>query len=246
VRTLSLTLPGGRRIEDHAHAWAQLIYASEGVMTVTTDAGSFVVPSRRAVWAPAGAPHSIETTGRVSMRTLYVRPDAAAGARDRVRVVAVSPLLREAVLRVVSLGTLRLGSARDERLLGVTLDELEDTGEAGLELLWPIDHRARGVAARAAAALSSDETLAGLARGSGASARTLERAFRRETGLTFGRWRQRARLLEAMRLLATGEPVSAVAPRMGYRSVSAFVAMFRRSVGTTPGRCFARLEEQRD
>ena len=70
------------------------------------------------------------------------------------------------------------------------------------------------------------------------SARTLERIFQEETGMTFGRWRQQLRLLQAMRLLAAGRPVTAVALEVGYESPSAFIAMFKRTLGTTPHRYF--------
>ena len=77
-----------------------------------------------------------------------------------------------------------------------------------------------------------------MARRVATSARTLERIFQEETGMTFGRWRQQLRLLQAMRLLAAGRPVTAVALEVGYDSPSAFIAMFKRTLGTTPHRYF--------
>jgi AraC-like DNA-binding protein len=67
-----------------------------------------------------------------------------------------------------------------------------------------------------------------------AGARTLERLFQKETGMTFGKWRQQLRLLHALRLLAGGRSVTAVALEVGYDSTSAFIAMFKRTLGTTP------------
>jgi AraC-like DNA-binding protein len=72
----------------------------------------------------------------------------------------------------------------------------------------------------------------------GCSNRTIERLFQTDTGSTFGQWRQQQRLLHALRLLASGKPVTAVAVNVGYESPSAFIAMFRRSLGTTPSRYF--------
>jgi AraC-like DNA-binding protein len=43
----------------------------------------------------------------------------------------------------------------------------------------------------------------------------VERLFRVETGLSFGRWRQQLRLIEPLRLLAAGEPVTTVALEVG-------------------------------
>jgi AraC-like DNA-binding protein len=77
-----------------------------------------------------------------------------------------------------------------------------------------------------------------IARRAGASRRTLERIFRKETGMSLGEWRQQARLLHAMRLLARGEPVTSTALEVGYESISAFIAAFSRVVGTTPGRYY--------
>jgi AraC-like DNA-binding protein len=67
-----------------------------------------------------------------------------------------------------------------------------------------------------------------------ASARTLARHFQSETGFSFGAWRQQARVLEAMGRLGSGQPVTQVAFDLGYESVSAFSAMFRRASGASP------------
>ncbi|MEE8274655.1 MAG: helix-turn-helix domain-containing protein, partial [Alphaproteobacteria bacterium] len=48
-----------------------------------------------------------------------------------------------------------------------------------------------------------------------------------------------ARLLAALTRLATGEPVTTVALDLGYDSPSAFIAMFRKALGETPGRYFS-------
>ena len=66
--------------------------------------------------------------------------------------------------------------------------------------------------------------------------RTLERRFRGETGMSFGMWRQKARLLDSIRLLAEGESVTHAALECGYSSVSAFIAAFKGTFGCTPGR----------
>jgi AraC-like DNA-binding protein len=77
------------------------------------------------------------------------------------------------------------------------------------------------------------------ARDAGISGRTLNRIMTLETGLSYGRWRQRARLLAALVSLARGEPVLNVALDLGYDSPSAFTAMFRRELGDTPSRYFS-------
>ncbi|MGE3174462.1 MAG: helix-turn-helix transcriptional regulator [Planctomycetota bacterium] len=235
VRTLGLRMPAGYRIPPHAHEWHQLVYATEGVMTVETPGGAWVVPSERAVWIPAGCEHAVAMTVTTHMRTTYVRPDLAAELPTRCFVLPIPGLLRELVLEVARLQMLSVDVASHRHLTAVLLDQITVTREAALVLGLPTDPRARRVADRARADLAAVPTLAELARGCGASARTIERLFRRETGATFGRWLQRARALHALQRLAAGDSVTMAGLAVGYDSTSAFIAMFKRVIGTTPG-----------
>jgi AraC-like DNA-binding protein len=47
-------------------------------------------------------------------------------------------------------------------------------------------------------------------------------------------WRQRLRVLRALPMLDEGRKVEAIALDLGYAGASAFIAMFRRLMGTTP------------
>lgn len=199
-----------------------------------------MVPSLRAVWVPAGTRHRTIATGSTEMRTLYLHPSLGRGrGLDLCRVVAVGPLLRELILRVIDRQMLRADEPRDARLAAVIIDELRTTRETPLDLRLPIDERARRVAERVIAAPASKKTLVELASGCGASGRTIERTFRRELGMTFGRWRQRARLLHSLKLLAGGASVAACAHEAGYETSSAFIAAFKGQLGATPGRFHA-------
>ena len=242
VRSASLRFPTGFRIAVHEHPWGQMVYATEGVMTVSTPAGSWVIPAHRAAWVPGRTRHEILTTGSVRMRTLYLRPDVAAQLPRLCSVLSVSPLLRELVLETLRLGMLHDDVDEERSLAQVLVAQIKATPEIPLDMAWPTDARARRVAEKAQKHLDKAMALDDLAQGSGASVRTLERLFLRETGLTFVRWRQQARLLEALRRLATGESVTSTAFCVGYRSTSAFVAMFRRALGVTPARYFSAAE----
>src|SRR5262245_37357549 len=74
IRTLAIQYASGTVLEPHTHDWAQLVYASEGVMSVHTGDGTWVVPPHRGVWIPAGVEHSVAMAGEVAMRTLYIPP----------------------------------------------------------------------------------------------------------------------------------------------------------------------------
>jgi len=242
VRTLATGYTAGSVLASHAHAWAQLVYASEGVMRIETEEGIWIVPSHRAVWIPAGVRHTVAMSGWVSMRTLYLAPGLGTFLPARCCVVAVPPLLRELILHAIAQGTLSGGVPEQRRLVDFLLDQLRALPIEPLELPMPRDARALRMARKLREEPGALEPLDALARGAGASRRTLERLFRKETGISLGRWRQQARLLQAMRLLAHGEPVTAVALEVGYESPSAFIATFSHAFGVSPGRYYRPVE----
>jgi AraC-like DNA-binding protein len=240
VRCLSYDYPSGHVVPPHVHEWHQLVYAVRGVMTVSTETGSWIVPPHRAVWMPAKVEHAIRMSGPVSMRTLYVAPRTARDLPRDCCTVDVPALLREVVLHTLELGSLDPRIPAQRNLLAVLLDQIRALRSTGMHLPRPADARARRVAMRLEEAPSERRTLGALARGSGASTRTLQRVFRAETGMSFGTWRQQLRLGHALQALAAGGSVTSVAFDAGYASVSAFVSAFRRTFGQPPARYLRR------
>ena len=237
VTPLRHDFAAGCEIAAHLHPEHQLIYASRGIMTVWTDAGSWVVPPQRAVWIPARTPHRVTIHGPVSMRTLYLK-STLVQAVPRCCVINVSPLLRELVLHACTFAGLTRRAKAQAHLIDLLVDQLEVMDVVPLQLMYPLD--ARG--ARVAKILSDDpgdsRPLEVVCQSAGASKRTIERVFREETHLTLGRWRQQLRLLRSLHLLAAGEKVSRVAVDLGYSTTSAFISMFRKAFGTTPRQYF--------
>ncbi|HEU4421292.1 MAG TPA: helix-turn-helix transcriptional regulator [Pilimelia sp.] len=238
VRGYAVTHPPGAGTLPAAAGWDQLVYASAGVMRLTTPDGIWVVPPHRALWVPADTAYHVDMAGKVSLRILYFAADLAALPPDRCRAVEVPPLLRELIAYAHRLAPLDGRIPAHERLVGVLLDVLRPLPVAPLRLPMPTEPRAAAVARALAADPAATDSVAGLARRAGASRRTLERVFTAETGMSVGRWRQRLRLIEALRLLADGAAVTAVAAQVGYATPSAFGAAFVRELGVSPGRYF--------
>ncbi|HTC17686.1 MAG TPA: helix-turn-helix transcriptional regulator [Stellaceae bacterium] len=222
----------------HRHKRGQLICIADGVAAVTTPDGTWVVPPQRAVWVPAETEHWVRCPTAATMRALFIMPDVT-GLPDRCCVIAVSPLLRELISRAADFPVDYDETGSDGRVMALILDEIRALPALPLHLPRPADARLRRVCEALKADPADNRTLENWARASGASARTLARLFRKETGLSFGGWRQQARLLEALGRLASGSPVTTVALDLGYQSPSAFTSMFRRALGTSPTRYFA-------
>ncbi len=228
----------GHRLPPHSHPTAQLLYAASGVMTVMSEKGIWVAPPQRAVWVPVHTDHETMVRAELSLHSLYIRPEAALWMPDEPAVVKVTPLLRALILAAIDLPAHFAPGGREERIQALILDEMKALATAPLHLPEPADRRLRLMTDALRAEPSDPRGLSEWAETAGASERTLARLFVAETGMTFAEWRRQARLLAALSALAEGVPVTQVAFDVGYESPSAFVAMFRRSLGQTPARYF--------
>ena len=232
-------LEPGTTVEMHRHRRAQLLYACAGVMTVTTRSGIWVVPPHRAVWVPEKRDHAVHANTTLSLRNLYINTSQVPGLPEDLCVVAVPGLLRELILEMVTTSAVLYDENGPEgRLVNVVLDRIKSLDIVPLHLPLP-DNKSTGRIAKLMMENPADNrSIDEWASQIGASGRTLARRFISETGMSFGQWRQQARLLEAMRLLADGVPVTTVSLELGYGNQSAFIAMFKKAVGKTPGKYF--------
>lgn len=238
IKTLTRNYPAGHVIPSHFHDRDQLVYSSRGVMTVRTGDGSWVVPTHRAVWIPAAVSHSITMSGTVAMRTLYLKPRMARTLPRECCVVNVSPLLKELILHACTFAALKTTVKRQDHLICTIIDQLEAIQLVPLQLPNPSDPRAVRVARLLLSDPGGRRTLAHICAATGAGKRTVERLFQADVGMTFGKWRQQLRLMQAMRLLAEGATVTHAALESGYATPSAFISMFRKALGTSPTQYF--------
>ncbi|WP_418921700.1 AraC family transcriptional regulator [Delftia tsuruhatensis] len=222
-------------IAPHAHRRGQLLHATQGVMLIRAETGSWVVPPGCAVWVPPQASHEIRmAAGPVAMRTVFVEPGLRPGLWEHCRVVQVTPLLRELVLEALDLPLDYPLGGREERVMQLILDEMERARPLDLHVPMP-RHAALAACCRAFVDEPAQEaSLSGWGLRLHMHPRTLARLFLRETGMNFGAWCRQARLLLSLPRLAAGSSVLQVALSHGYDSPSAFAAVFRRNFGAPP------------
>jgi len=234
VSALANFFPAGHVIAPHNHPRAQLIFGLHGVMTVRAAGRLWTVPASHALWMPAGAEHGICMESDVEMRSLYFEPRRLRGLPRQGQVLFVSPLLRELIVRAMDIPPLYDERGRDGRVMQLIVDEISQLKPQPLGLCMPHDPRLARLCERLLADLSRTATINELGRNVGLSGRSVIRLFPRETGLSFGRWQQQARLLKAFALFDDGLGVTQVALELGYSGPSAFTKMFRRLIGQSP------------
>lgn len=250
--TRARPLTRGEVVAPHFHDQHQIVYAGRGVLSIQTEAGVWVAPANRAIWIPAGTVHQHRAYGEAMLYTVGLPSADAADDMDHETlddpawgvlglttptVLEVRPLLRELLISYVD-GPADDSAAR-RRLRAVLLDQLHTASERSLRLPTPSDDRLT----RAAEAMAADPCLASMraiADRSLCSERTLSRLCRDQLGMTLPQWRTQIRLHLALQLLAEGESVTAVARATGWATPSAFIDVFGRVLGYTPGRRSSR------
>lgn len=230
---------GAFEVNMHRHLKGQLMLVQRGALSVEVEGGLWIVPPRSAIWVPGSALHAIKASGALEGYSAFVAPDVAAPLFRSCCTVAVTPLLRELLVRAAHLPLLYEEGGENSRLIAVLLDEIAAAKVEDLHLPMPTDARLRAMVDLMMAAPSDRGTLAGWASRAGLSERTLVRLIMRETGMSFGRWRQQLGIVLAVRGLADGASIQQVSADLGYESTPSFVTMFRKTLGTSPRRYMA-------
>ncbi|MEO3973553.1 AraC family transcriptional regulator [Streptomyces sp. CAU 1734] len=215
----------------HTHPDALLAWPHAGSMTLHTPAGVRRLVPGQGIWVPPGTPHvSGADPGGVACYT-YVAEAAIPAAWTSLRAVRVGRALQEMLLHLDATpmpDDLRLRTQR------VILEMLQDDPLPVLEVPLPADWRIQALADDVLRDPESDRSLEEWAARHSLSVRTVTRAFSRDIGMSFTRWRSLLRMSAATALLAQGRPVNLVAHRCGYSTTSAFSAAFRRVTGVSP------------
>lgn len=223
----------------HKHRKAQLVVALQGGVMCQAEGGMWMVPPRCGVWIPGGMLHSNHITANGQVCLLFV--DASeTGFPQHCCTLSLTPLVVELILHVAQLKDPAYQTEPHEsQIIAVLLEELRRMQVEQLHLPIPEHPALQRIADTLIRRPHDRSTVAQWAKRVAMSERTLARLVLRETGMTFGRWRQQLHILIALQRLAAGTSVQHVSDALGYESVSAFITMFRKALGKPPGRYIA-------
>jgi AraC-like DNA-binding protein len=237
VAAMAKSYPSGYPGHMHSHVRAQFLYAAAGTMKLTFDLGCWIIPPKRAVWLPAGYVHQTSTIGPVEMRTLYVRADACpAGAPQAPRMLGVSPLLHQLILRAVEMPIEYDEAGHDTLIVAALLGEIDWTPIHPVSLPALQDPRLLQMERMLLRNPGDRSTLEEWSRRLAISPRTLTRLLRKETDLSFQTWRDHVRAFAAIPMLTAGQPLAEIADMLGYETAWSFTAMFKRVTSKAPSR----------
>jgi AraC-like DNA-binding protein len=233
----------GEELAMHAHAQGQLVMVLRGAMTCEVPGALWMAPVHGGLWIPGGMPHGNRVTHDADVCFVFVAHDAARLPRNCC-ALGIAPLLRELILHLASLPAGGPPDGETGRLHAVVLDQLARMPTESMHLPVSDEPRLRRMVDALMNDPSDRATAAQWASRLAMSERTFGRLVQQETGMSFGRWRQRLQLIVALQWLSSGQSVQQVAAELGYDSVGAFIAMFRKAMGKPPARYLSerRLE----
>lgn len=227
----------------HHHRKAQCVMAVSGAMTCEADGGIWIVPPQAAIWIPPAIEHRITLAGSVEGYNAFIEPAAARNLPRGCCTILATPLLRELLVRSAQYPLDVAEGGMESRVAALLLEEIAIAQVGHLHLPMPKDERLRAIFQRIMERPDDRATMKTWAKRQAMSERTFARLIVAETGMSFGRWRQQLGIIRAIQWMAKGVPVQTVAGDLGYESVGSFVTMFRKALGTSPGRYMAGRSE---
>ncbi|MFF0225930.1 helix-turn-helix domain-containing protein [Streptomyces sp. NPDC004629] len=218
----------------HAHPLHELVWVRGGTLTSRVEDRIFTVSEGHGLWMPAGVVHGGRSTAGAEFHEAFFAPDRTPFAFEGPIAIAMTPLLESLLTH---LSRTDLDAAARARAESVVFDVLQPL-ESQFALQLPGDARIDAITEALLDDPADSRSLEEWARWLGISDRTITRAFRHATGLSFAQWRQVLRVHRALTLLSEGLDVQTVSETLGYAQPSTFIAAFRRVMGTTPGAFF--------
>ncbi len=217
----------------HSHQECQLFILKSGLISFEFKEQKIIIPAGQAGWIPAGIVHKAKIIGSADAVFLYFDARVCKTLPQHVFVFSTTSLIQEIITRFVKVNNRKWLSA-DNNLMRVLLNEIKSAKAMPLSLTMPNDRNLALVAKEFMSKPAVNESIEYWSVLAHMSKRTFTRHFRLQTGMSFAKWCQQARVMRSLEYLSQGKQVSWIALSLGYNSVSAFIKVFKQWLGKTP------------
>lgn len=234
--------PRGYHGHFHTHGFAKLVYPLRGLVSVVTPEGRWLATPLRGVIIPSWQNHRIAAAGNALLHSVFVDPRVFPDCLTEYGMISVTPLLHELIREAGHFYADYKPNSLQHRLLELIVALLRSADTELTERCLPVvkHPRIRTALENAGTSMRSAE----IARRSALSPRHFSRVFKADTGMAFKDWRALHQVQSGLTLLHQGKSVSATASELGFSSTSAFITIFGRVTGRTPGTIEKRNAQQ--
>ncbi|WP_372762012.1 helix-turn-helix transcriptional regulator [Pseudoalteromonas sp.] len=225
----------------HTHPKGQLILALHGYVTCEVASKMWMVPTHSAIWIPANIEHSNRASDNAQLCHLFIDSQLQ-GMPATACTITISPLIKELMLSLASVSQHYSLSGKTARLAQVLFEQLIDMPIQPLDFVLSTHSVIKTMTKQIISQPYSRKTLPQWAQQFAFTERTLARLIKKETGMTFGKWRTQLHIIIALQALSKQQGVQQVSELLGYESVSAFITMFKKVMKKSPMRYINDLE----
>lgn len=211
---------------------AMLLWQARGSAEAVLNDVSHTLVSGNALWLPVGTRHELHVHENSVLLPMFFDAVGVATTMQSITELPVDDELR--TLFLVYIQSEQTIIRPDADIARQILSTIERRPLVSTKLPMPVTPAAASIAELLQFNPGDSRSVENLAAGVHTSLRTIERAFKAETGLTLRAWRIHARMESAVELLRSVRSIDAVAHRVGYRDVSAFRRVFKGHYGLAP------------
>ncbi|PRB02183.1 AraC family transcriptional regulator [Chryseobacterium sp. MYb7] len=214
----------------HNHQKGQLVYVESGFQYITIEEKIYLLPQNHAVWIP---PHAVHKTNshseKIKLMIMFADIDTKEPFYQEINVFSVPPVLKEMIKYAEKWSKLMISGNDENLFLKALFNELPRIVEHSLTLhiSLPKDKRLTRVMEHLHNHYQDEIKMEDLSDAALLSFRTLERIFKKETGLTLSKYQQMLRIIKSLELLSSENfTISETAYKVGYKSVQAYSKSF--------------------
>lgn len=223
----------------HRHSKAQLIYVESGFQYLTVNEKIYLLPQNHAAWIPSNAIHKTNSHSEtIKLMIMFFDVNKTDLFYHEVSIFSVSPVLKE-MIKYAEKWSKNIKENADENIfLRALYNELPNfvADSIQLHISLPEDKRLT----KAIKHLNNNYTkdyfrMEELGEISALSLRSIERIFKKETGLTLSKYQQMLRIIKSLELLSANKwTISEIAYKVGYKSLQAYTNSFRSIMQYSP------------
>ncbi|RLJ32595.1 AraC family transcriptional regulator [Chryseobacterium sp. 7] len=214
----------------HHHQKGQLVYVESGFQYITIEEKIYLLPQNHAVWIPPNAVHKTNShSEKIKLMIMFAEISTKVPFYQKVNVFSVPPVLKEMIKYAEKWSKLMTSDDDENVFLKALFNELPRFVEHSLTLhiSLPKDQRLTKVMKYLHTHYQHDIKMEDLSDTALLSFRTLERIFKKETGLTLSKYQQMLRIIKSLEFLSSGDlTISETAYKVGYKSVQAYTRSF--------------------
>jgi AraC-like DNA-binding protein len=224
----------------HTHPKGQLILALHGYVTCEVSAKMWMVPTHSAIWIPANKVHSNRASDNAELCHLFIDGNMP-GMPQSTCTLAITPLVKELMFALAGSNQHYGSHSKTARLAQVLFEQLTEMPIQYLDFVLSKNRVIQAMSQQLISQPGDRKTLPLWAEQFALTERTLARLIKKETGMTFGKWRTQLHIITSLQALSDRQSVQQVSELLGYESVSAFITMFKKVMKTSPMKYMSEL-----